>query len=161
MNEKRLLMFRIFLAATALYAGFIFYLSSLSDVGLSLDLKVLPFLEMVMVFVEKFNLYFLLDIAGYVYENFDKLEHMLLYFGFGVVLHLTFYFSNRKFMQGNAIFLSILIGLIYGTLDELHQIFVPGRVASSGDLLANATGIILAQFLLWILIFKIDGKWDD
>ncbi len=161
MNEKRLLMFRLFLLVTALYAGFIFYLSSLSDVGLPLDLKDLPFLEIAMGFVEEFNLYFLLDIADYGYENFDKIEHMFLYFGFGAVLYLTFHFSNRKFMQDNAIILSIVIGLIYGALDELHQMFVPGRVASSGDLLANAIGIILAQFLLWLLIIKIDGKWVE
>ena len=41
------------------------------------------------------------------------------------------------------IIIGILIALIYGILDEIHQSFVPGRLASHKDILVNSFGIIL------------------
>lgn len=39
---------------------------------------------------------------------------------------------------------SVLLAGAYGVVDELHQAFVPGRVSSFGDLLADASGAALA-----------------
>ena len=43
------------------------------------------------------------------------------------------------------------ISLPYGMVDELHQMFVPGRYASLMDILLNFTGVALGtlMFLVW------------
>ena len=42
---------------------------------------------------------------------------------------------------------AILISVIYGILDEIHQLFVPGRSSSTSDLLLDSLGIIFAFML--------------
>jgi len=41
--------------------------------------------------------------------------------------------------------LVILIAVLYGISDEIHQIFVPGRVCCIEDVLTNSAGIFLAS----------------
>jgi hypothetical protein len=41
------------------------------------------------------------------------------------------------------IIIGILLAIIYGILDEIHQLFVPGRFASNKDVLIDSFGIIL------------------
>lgn len=43
-----------------------------------------------------------------------------------------------------------LITVVYGLSDEFHQSFVPSRVASAADLLADAAGAIVAGWGLWL-----------
>ncbi len=40
-------------------------------------------------------------------------------------------------------------GLLFGLLDELHQIPLPGRDASPYDFLADAVGVVLGVALYW------------
>ena len=42
-----------------------------------------------------------------------------------------------------ALLLALVIAAVYGVSDEVHQAFVPGRVASAGDAAADATGALL------------------
>jgi VanZ family protein len=51
--------------------------------------------------------------------------------------------------------LTILIVAAYASLDELHQVFVPGRTAAVADVLLDTTGGIAAQIVaavvaLWV-----------
>ena len=46
-------------------------------------------------------------------------------------------------------FLAGLFAVLYGVTDELHQRFVPGRVAEFSDLAADAVGAMASVFLLW------------
>lgn len=41
------------------------------------------------------------------------------------------------------IIVGILLAIIYGILDEIHQAFVPGRFPSHNDIIVNSFGIIL------------------
>lgn len=47
---------------------------------------------------------------------------------------------------------SVLLATAYGVVDEWHQSFVPGRVSSVGDLLADACGAALAVSALLALL---------
>jgi len=84
--------------------------------------------------------------------NFDKLAHgaaygllgFLLAFGFFKLLRLSL-----KTKQGGV----ILTGVILGILDEIHQIFVPGRTPDPLDVAADAVGIVLG-LILFRLIFQ-------
>lgn len=44
---------------------------------------------------------------------------------------------------------AVLIATVYGVTDELHQWFVPGRVADVRDLTADAAGALVGVGLVW------------
>ena len=47
------------------------------------------------------------------------------------------------------VLVAALLAILYGVTDELHQLFVPGRVADFSDLIADAVGATGAVFVLW------------
>ena len=78
---------------------------------------------------------------------FDKLCHVAEYMGLG--------FLTGRAMKGTAgfpskkvRFLVVLFCFFYGLSDEFHQMFVPGRDFSFGDVAADAIGGLLGS--LWI-----------
>ena len=78
--------------------------------------------------------------------NWDKLAHGGVYFILAVLLFRYLYFVRRvalKAVPGPA----ILIGIVYGLLDELHQLFIPNRSCTWQDMLANTVGICLGVYL--------------
>ena len=50
--------------------------------------------------------------------------------------------ENKKF-----IFIAIIIALVYGVSDEIHQLFVPGRACSFSDFLTDSAGVLLATLI--------------
>ncbi len=78
----------------------------------------------------------------------DKCAHVLV-FGF---LGFLFSRSFRPRDEGPPFTRVLLITLMvaaYGGFDEWHQMFVPGREASLGDLAADTVGGFLAGFIFW------------
>ncbi|MFH1585287.1 MAG: VanZ family protein [archaeon] len=47
-------------------------------------------------------------------------------------------------------FLVIIVSVLYGISDELHQFFVPGRASSGGDVLVNTAGILSASLIYFV-----------
>jgi VanZ family protein len=137
---------------TILYAGFIFYLSSQSDINIPSSIFKIPILYELADIATYLNMDFLIDIAKYAYGNIDKVAHIVLYFGLGLLLHLTFKNSDNIILRRYAAIFAVLLGVIYGITDEYHQSFVPGRTASLHDLLANGIGVTIAQILFAILV---------
>lgn len=45
------------------------------------------------------------------------------------------------------IFIAIAIAIVYGVLDEFHQLLVPGRYCAFSDFLIDSAGILFASFL--------------
>lgn len=52
-----------------------------------------------------------------------------------------------------AILITLLFGILYAALDELHQSFVPGRAPSVYDVLIDTGGVILG-LLVGVLIYQ-------
>lgn len=80
--------------------------------------------------------------------------HLLIFFIFALFLSISV-------MQGKApklIFIVIVISILYGLSDEMHQFFVPGRTLSLRDLLLDATGIIFAAAFYVISIYYRNHK---
>ncbi|MHA1730486.1 MAG: VanZ family protein [Promethearchaeota archaeon] len=44
-----------------------------------------------------------------------------------------------------------VIGVAWGVLDEVHQLFVPNRVFDMADMLVDATGVLLGFLGFWLL----------
>jgi len=75
----------------------------------------------------------------------DKLIH-LAEFGFlGLLLVRAFGLTAHPYA------LTILVGTLYAALDEIHQIFVPGRFSSFGDFFADALGVMLVVGIIALL----------
>jgi len=74
----------------------------------------------------------------------DKLFHFLEFGVFGFFLQRSY--SSLNINLRYRFFIVFMMGFFYGVLDEFHQSFIPGRIASAGDILANSLGILLAQF---------------
>ena len=78
----------------------------------------------------------------------DKGAHVLEFGIFGFFLQRSF---RTFFNEGIRVHVFVLIvGVLYGGLDELHQLFVEGRQASVEDFLADSIGIFLSQVFCWI-----------
>ncbi|MCK9484127.1 MAG: VanZ family protein [Candidatus Marinimicrobia bacterium] len=79
--------------------------------------------------------------------NFDKLVHLLEYAVFGILLMLAFRSDQIDQPMRRANLQTIIVGILYGLSDEIHQFFIPGRISSIEDLVADALGILLGVWL--------------
>ena len=82
------------------------------------------------------------------FEPQDKLYHILFYTPFG-------YFIARSLSRQNYfikvkqkyLILAVLLGVLYGISDEIHQYYVPGRYSSFWDAVADGLGVCLGVYL--------------
>jgi VanZ family protein len=85
----------------------------------------------------------------------DKFNHFFAYFILAILLYLTLSFQEKSiFTQRNAALLTIAIILLYGVLDELHQMLIPGRSAEFLDWAADAIGAICGVLIVSSLLKK-------
>ena len=73
--------------------------------------------------------------------------HVIEYMVLGFLLYRALVNSNCK----HSMSLTILIAILYGFTDEIHQLFVPSRVFSLLDILANSFGVVSSQSVLYII----------
>ena len=66
--------------------------------------------------------------------------HMIEYAILSILLFRAFTNSKNTVLRNNAIFLAIIIAILYGITDEIHQYFVPGRFLNHLDIIANGIG---------------------
>jgi len=113
-----------------LYAGLIFYFSSLSR--LPVGLPVFPYA--------------------------DKLLHLLEYLGLGALLCRGLAMGGEGLAPWMAALSATVLGTLYGTTDELHQALVPGRSPEPADLLADVLGAALGALLYRTLFLRHVGS---
>ena len=112
------------------YAGLIFFLSSLSR------------------FPEEVPSFF----------GFDKVAHFVEYYIFGWLLYRWFSSPDRVWGRRGVLLMTLLVGIGYAVGDEWHQSFVPGRDASFFDALFDAAGIAVAAATYPFIFMKVFGK---
>ena len=84
-----------------------------------------------------------------------KIAHLSEYACGGVLflsLFLTYALSDAKRML-----FSLLIGIEYAALDEVHQLFIAGRAGKLIDVLIDTIGVALG-ICVWMLICKLTMK---
>jgi VanZ family protein len=128
MSRKNSINFLFYALPPIIYAGLIFFLSSLPSERIT----------------------FVSGIKDYI----------LHFFEFGLLALLTIRFVNFYFDPGvRCYFLIFLATMLYGLSDEWHQSFVPGRVASVSDLLADTLGVIFGLGIYYAVIrYKERGR---
>lgn len=92
------------------------------------------------------------------WTKYDKVIHFVEYGVFGYLLtRALFYQDTSLFIKNYALIMSIIIGVMFAGFDEIHQKFIPGRIESLGDFIADVSGIVLAQvFFIKNLFLKKD-----
>ena len=81
------------------------------------------------------------------FRNSDKIWHVLEYFGFGLLVARAARATLRLTLPLAAAMCALSIGIVVGAGEEYLQSFVPGRISSALDLLADTGGLALAQFV--------------
>lgn len=71
---------------------------------------------------------------------FDKFLHIIEYAVFGILAARAFKNSPREALHRNFKILTILAVLVYGASDEFHQLFVSCRDCNVFDLMADLAG---------------------
>ena len=66
---------------------------------------------------------------------------------FGLLLARALGNTRFKWSGAKTTAVVLLIACLYGISDELHQYFVPGRVASLWDVIADSIGGFLGSFV--------------
>ena len=91
----------------------------------------------------------------------DKINHFIAYFILAVLVNLTLIYQRKsRFLFKKAPLVTIIIGLLYGAVDELHQIFVPGRFADTLDWMADGLGTVVGVLAVYYLINRLKYRLE-
>jgi VanZ family protein len=83
----------------------------------------------------------------------DKIEHFSAYFILSVLLNLTMMFQGKYLLlKRKAWLFTILIIITYAGLDEVHQLFIPGRDCEFLDWVSDSSGVLLGIGLVRLLV---------
>jgi len=81
----------------------------------------------------------------------DKLTHFVVFFLFAVLIHRAAKFQNRfPSLSHHSLMVTVVVTILYGVVDEVHQSFVPNRDSSVMDLIADAVGATLYATAVWL-----------
>ena len=81
----------------------------------------------------------------------DKVIHFFEYAVLSALLLLSFIKSGAR---KNVLLISVLIATLYGMSDEYHQLYVEGRYASVGDVIADFIGSVAGVFVLKMFFWR-------
>jgi len=83
----------------------------------------------------------------------DKINHFVAYLVLAVLIYMALIYQRKsEFLFNYAFAASVIIASAYGALDEIHQIYVPGRFAELLDWIADFSGAITGVLIVSILI---------
>jgi VanZ family protein len=91
---------------------------------------------------------------------FDKILHFIFFGILGLLTARGFRHSASTLIRDRFKSLSIIICILYGASDEVHQLWVPGRFGSIWDWIADVFGII-TFILIYIYKSKRLDKMDN
>ena len=84
--------------------------------------------------------------------NADKYYHVVEYGGLGVLLVRAMRVTARARWPLYASLMALSLGTAIGAADEIFQSFVPGRESSIFDVLADVSGLVLAQIVYLFVV---------
>lgn len=90
-----------------------------------------------------------------------KIAHFSIYTLVGFLLMSLVSTYNLK--ENRRIIISLCIGVLYATSDEIHQLFIPGRAGQITDVMLDSMGVLLGILLVLTVLEvyrKINRKID-
>ena len=92
----------------------------------------------------------------------DKIEHFLAFGGLGFLLYLSLKVQDKvKIIKKLPWLFTILLVALYAAFDELHQLFIPGRMCDIKDWIADMIGVTIGVMSMALLIYLFDKKRPD
>jgi VanZ family protein len=91
-------------------------------------------------------------------EVSDLLKHSVLYFGLGVLFFFSYRSLKNLNIKNKAFLLALVSTILYGISDEIHQAFVPNRVCSLADVIANSVGAFLGVGIMYLIRKKFKSR---
>lgn len=88
----------------------------------------------------------------------DKLAHLMVYAGLGVLFLIPLADARLSRVTVKAAAIAVLLSVLYGVFDEVHQSFTPGRSPDVRDLFADALGAALGVAFM-LLVGAIAARW--
>ena len=133
-------------------AGAIFYLSSQPALISSVESKTVLFDAMkVMRSIFRFDMKDSTMMA--ISDRFNEMArgcmHGAIYFVLGLLIYAAVRRKCKK--SAYAILMSMVLCFSYGLLDEVHQLFVPGRAFQLSDLMMDFSGSLIGIALICLI----------
>lgn len=75
-----------------------------------------------------------------------KIAHFSIYTLVGLLL--MSFVSTYDLQENKRIMISLGIGALYATSDEIHQLFVPGRSGQMSDVILDSMGVLLGILMV-------------
>ncbi len=91
------------------------------------------------------------DIPHLRFRLLDKWVHFVEFAIYAGLLMLAFRMSNRVTLSEKAWIWTLGWGTIYAGLDEIHQLYVPGRDCAFGDYAADIGGILIGLVIYHLI----------
>jgi VanZ family protein len=92
----------------------------------------------------------------------DKVIHFCIYAFFAGLAYRAFRYQKKwAFISRHALLLTVTAVIVYGTSDEFHQVFVPGREPDVFDLAADTAGALVFVTFAWLKDRSPSGKSSD
>lgn len=88
----------------------------------------------------------------------DKICHCIEYAILGYLLTRAFIHEEGSLLSRKALLLAIMIAIIFGLSDEIHQLFVPLRQADIFDLLADSLGASIGAWGAFMMQWFINHR---
>ena len=86
---------------------------------------------------------------------------LLYHFGAFFVLATFLFISLSRGKHMGFIFLGVILAVVYGLSDEIHQIFVPGRTSSMFDVFLDSVGVLFAfMFYTISVVYRNEFRTD-
>ncbi len=90
-----------------------------------------------------------------LWDHLDKVFHFLAFVLGGFFL-ATAWTAGHEIPPRRRFILAFLIIVLFGMLDELRQLFIPGRSGGDGgDALANSLGTLVGCLAAWLFQWQI------
>lgn len=96
------------------------------------------------------------ETISYKLSIISILYHILAFFCFAFFLLISLVKGKEKYLIFS---LAILISMIYGISDEIHQFFVPGRACTIFDVGLDSIGILFAS-MIYLISIKFRKRFD-
>lgn len=88
-------------------------------------------------------------VTNFSYEY--EVKHVIEFAVLGILMFRAFNHSENIKIKKTALLLAFAFTTFYGITDELHQLFVPGKICSGIDMFADSVG---ACFITFKNLFK-------
>ena len=101
-----------------------------------------------------------LPMPEFEWLTIDKLYHFIEYAILGGLLAIAFVKAKPAVMPSKLIwFAAAVLSILYGASDEWHQSFVPGRLATIADWVADVFGSIAGVLMVYLYYKKRGFKY--